>query len=46
MLKTLFATQPRWTEDRIVAAIETVMSQILENTWRETEYLLDNLRDK
>jgi hypothetical protein len=26
---------------RIVAAIETVTPQILENTWRETEYYSD-----
>jgi hypothetical protein len=29
---------------RIVAAIETVTPQMLENTWRETEYRLDILR--
>jgi hypothetical protein len=29
---------------RIVAAIETVTPQILENTWRDIEYLLDILR--
>jgi hypothetical protein len=29
---------------RIVAAIETVKLQMLENTWRETEYRLDILR--
>jgi hypothetical protein len=28
---------------RIVAAIETVTPQMLENTWRETEYHLDIL---
>jgi hypothetical protein len=31
-------------ELRIVAAIETVTPQMLENTWRETEYRLDILR--
>jgi hypothetical protein len=31
---------------RIAAAIETVTPQILENTWREIEYLLDILRAK
>jgi hypothetical protein len=29
---------------RIVAVIETVTPQMLENTWRETEYRLDILR--
>jgi hypothetical protein len=29
---------------RIVAAIETVIPQMLENTWREIEYRLDILR--
>jgi hypothetical protein len=29
---------------RIVAAIETVTPQILENTWKEVEYRLDILR--
>jgi hypothetical protein len=29
---------------RIVAAIETVTPQMLENTWREIEYRLDILR--
>jgi hypothetical protein len=29
---------------RIVAAIETVAPQMLENTWREIEYRLDFLR--
>jgi hypothetical protein len=29
---------------RIVAAIETVTPQMLENTWREIEYCLDILR--
>jgi hypothetical protein len=29
---------------RIVAAIETVTLQMLEKTWREIEYCLDNLR--
>jgi hypothetical protein len=29
----------------IVAAIERVTPQMLENTWRETEYCLDTLRD-
>jgi hypothetical protein len=29
---------------RIVAVIETVTPQMLENTWREIEYLLDILR--
>jgi hypothetical protein len=29
---------------RIVAAIETVTPQMLENTWREIEYHLDILR--
>jgi hypothetical protein len=29
---------------RIVAAIETVTLQMLENTWREIEYRLDVLR--
>jgi hypothetical protein len=29
---------------RIVAAIETVTLQMLENTWRENEYRLDILR--
>jgi hypothetical protein len=29
---------------RIVAAIETVTPQMLENAWREIEYRLDNLR--
>jgi hypothetical protein len=29
---------------RIVAAIETVTPQTLENTWREIEYRLDILR--
>jgi hypothetical protein len=28
---------------RIVAAVETVTPQMLENTWRETEYRLDIL---
>jgi hypothetical protein len=28
---------------RIVAATETVTPQMLENTWRETEYLFDIL---
>jgi hypothetical protein len=28
---------------RIVAAIETVTPQMLENTWREVEYRLDIL---
>jgi hypothetical protein len=31
-------------ELRIVAAIETVTPQMLENTWRETEYHSDILR--
>jgi hypothetical protein len=31
---------------RIVAAIETVTSQMLENTWREIEHLLDILLAK
>jgi hypothetical protein len=31
---------------RIVAAIETVTPQMLENTWREIEYRLDILRAK
>jgi hypothetical protein len=31
---------------RIVAAIETVTPQMLENTWREIEYRLDILRSK
>jgi hypothetical protein len=26
---------------KIVAAIETVIPQILENTWRKIEYILD-----
>jgi hypothetical protein len=30
---------------RIVAEIETVTPQMLENTWRETECRLDILRD-
>jgi hypothetical protein len=29
---------------RIVAAVETVTPQMLENTWREIEYRLDILR--
>jgi hypothetical protein len=29
---------------RIVAAIETVTPQMLENTWKEIEYCLDILR--
>jgi hypothetical protein len=29
---------------RIVAAIETLTPQMLENTWREIEYRLDVLR--
>jgi hypothetical protein len=29
---------------RIVVAIETITPQMLENTWREIEYLLDILR--
>jgi hypothetical protein len=29
---------------RIVAAIETVTPQMLENTWREIDYLLHILR--
>jgi hypothetical protein len=29
---------------RIVASTETVTPQMLENTWRETEYRLDILR--
>jgi hypothetical protein len=29
---------------RIIAVVETVIPQILENTWKETEYLLDILR--
>jgi hypothetical protein len=29
---------------RIIAAIETGTPQMLENTWKETEYRLDNLR--
>jgi hypothetical protein len=29
---------------RIVAAIETVTPQMLENTWRKIEYRLDMLR--
>jgi hypothetical protein len=29
---------------RIVAAIETVTQQMLENTWKEIEYRLDILR--
>jgi hypothetical protein len=29
---------------RIVAAIQTVTPQMLENTWREIEYRLDILR--
>jgi hypothetical protein len=31
---------------RIVAAIETITPQMLENTWREIEYCLDILRAK
>jgi hypothetical protein len=31
---------------RIVAAIETATPQMLENTWREIEYLLDILPAK
>jgi hypothetical protein len=31
---------------RIVAAIETVTLQMLENTWRETEYRLDILHER
>jgi hypothetical protein len=31
-------------ELRIVAAIETVPPEMLENTWREIEYRLDILR--
>jgi hypothetical protein len=31
---------------RIVAAIETVTPQILENTWKEIEYRLDILGAK
>jgi hypothetical protein len=31
---------------RIVAAMETVTSQMLENTWREIEYRSDILRAK
>jgi hypothetical protein len=31
---------------RIVAAIETVTPQMLENTWKEIEYRLDILRAK
>jgi hypothetical protein len=43
---------PRWifsdeamfyVSGRIVAAIKTVTSQMLENTWREIEYCLDIL---
>jgi hypothetical protein len=29
---------------RIVAAIETISPQLLENTWRETEYCLEIIR--
>jgi hypothetical protein len=29
---------------RIVSAIERVTPQMLENTWKESEYRLDNLR--
>jgi hypothetical protein len=29
---------------RIVAAIETVTQQMLENTWRENEHRLDTIR--
>jgi hypothetical protein len=31
---------------RIIAEIETVTPQMLENTWREIEYHLDISRDK
>jgi hypothetical protein len=33
-----------YVSGRIVAAIETVTPQMLENTWREIEYRLDILR--
>jgi hypothetical protein len=36
----------RWLKLRIVAAIETVTPQLLENTWMEIEYRLDILRVK
>jgi hypothetical protein len=46
-LRTLF-TRPVTSLDelklRIVAVIETVTPQMLENTWREIEYRLDILR--
>jgi hypothetical protein len=29
---------------RIVAAVDTVLPKMLENTWREIEYHLDTLR--
>jgi hypothetical protein len=37
-------TSPDELKLRIVAAIETVTPQMLENTWRETEHRLDILR--
>jgi hypothetical protein len=44
MLRTLFTRPLDALKLRIVAAIEEVTQQMLENTWREIECRLDKLR--